>query len=152
MRYLMILLVAVVPVLVFAHADHDTDSIKTRKALFTLIGANMAALGNMAKGKTEYTAERAQSHASNLGALADYDLGPHFPEGSSMDDHKGETRALAAIWSGRDKFDERWQDYVDATAALEAAAAEGRGAMAEALGRVGATCKGCHDDFRAKDF
>jgi cytochrome c556 len=40
----------------------------------------------------------------------------------------------------------------DASAALASVAGEGLDALRSKIGDVGKSCKGCHDNFRAKDF
>ena len=58
-----------------------------------------------------------------------------------MGDHEAETDAW---WR-------RFADAVRYVAALEPAAGAGQKELAAAVGKVGATCKSCHDDYRAKD-
>ena len=155
-RFILLAAALLTPVVVWAHAGHSDDPIKARRAYFTLIGANMGALGEMAKGKHEYSADAAQLHADNLAALAAYQANVHFPDGTSNKDHPGKTRARREIWDGSGalsgKFSDAWEDFAETVDALVEAADKGRAEMAGALSDIGATCKGCHDDFRAKDF
>ncbi len=140
------------PVWVAAHSDHDKDAIEARRAYFKLIGANMAELGAMAKGEVAYDAETAALHAGNLAALASYNAAPHFPEGTSNRDQPGKTRALIDIWLDGPDFGVKWQAFTGAVDLLQTQADRGRDPMAAAVGKLGGTCKGCHDTFRAKDF
>mgnify|MGYP006277986053 CR=1 FL=1 len=133
-------------------AHTDNPAIDARRAYFTLLGSNLGPLAAMAKGEAEYDPAQAELHAGNLALLTGYAATPHFPEGSSNEDHPGDTRALPAIWSDFDGFMERYEAYVASVDALEASAGEGRAALGQAVAKVGGTCKACHDDFRAPDF
>jgi cytochrome c556 len=135
-----------------AVADPLDDAIKARRGYFTLLGANVGPLAAMAKGEMDYSAETAELHASNLLAMATYNPVPHFPAGSSNDDKTGDTRALPVIWSDLEGFLEKYNDMTQAIADLQSPAVAGRAELGQALGKVGGTCKACHDDYRAKDF
>ena len=135
-----------------AGADAIDDAIKARQAFFTLLGANTGALAAMAKGEVEYDADSAVLHAGNLGLLQGYRLLPHFPEGSSKEDRKGKTRALPEIWKDLAGFEEKFETFQAAVAGMEVEAGKGRAELGAALQRLGGSCKGCHDDYRAKDF
>jgi cytochrome c556 len=126
--------------------------VEARRAYFKLMGANMGPLGAMAKGNIEYNAETAQLHAGNLAAIASYNPTPHFAAGTSNADMPGKTRLLPAAFSDTPGLLSKLKDFQTAVAALQDAAGGGREALGPAVGKVGGTCKGCHDDFRAKDF
>ena len=133
-------------------ADPIEDDIKARRAYYTLLGANMGPLAAMAKGEVEYNAERAQLFADNMALMASYSPLLYFPEASSKDDRAGKTRALAKIWSDFDGFKSKFEDFQKAAANMKAEAGKGRAALGPAVGKLGGTCKACHDDYRAKDF
>ena len=157
MQRIAVLAVALLtPVIVAAHSGHSDEPIKARRAYFTLIGANMGALGRMAKGEIDYNPDIAAIHARNLGGLLSYNIAVHFPEGTSQKDHPGKTRALQTIWEGDEQFNpafiQKGEEFYAAINALGSETSLGRDALRSALSRAGATCKGCHDDFRAKDF
>lgn len=135
-----------------AAADPLDDAIKARRGYFTLLGANVGPLAAMAKGDMEYSAETAELHAMNLQAMTTYNPVPHFPEGSDNDAKFGDTRALPVIWADFDGFVEKYNALVEAVTALQPAAVAGRAELGQALGKVGGSCKACHDDYRAEDF
>ena len=135
-----------------ALADPIKDAIDARRGYFTLLGANIGPLAAMAKGEADYDAAVATLHAQNLAQLAGYDPLPHFPAASSNDDRFGDTRALPAIWSDGDGFKAKLADFAEAAAAMPSVAGAGRAELGQAVGRLGGTCKACHDDYRAKDF
>lgn len=151
-RILLIASILFVPAIVGAHSDHDTDSIKARKAYFTLVASNIGGLGAMAKGKIPYDAGQAASYADNLVALIQYDGMAHFPAGSSIAEHKGETRAMPDIWEDATGFEQKWAEFANAVNALAVEAGQGKSQMTSTLSVLSGTCKGCHDSFRAKDF
>jgi len=75
-----------------------------------------------------------------------------LPPGTSNADLPGKTRALPAIWENLAAFQEKGMAYRDAVVALNTVAGTGAEALAPAVGKLGGTCKACHDDYRAKDF
>ena len=146
------LLLAATAIALPAVADPIDDAMKARQSYFTLLGANIGPLAAMAKGEIDYDAELERVHVGNLVRLATYNAFPHFPAGSSNEDRAGKTRALPAIWADFQGFVSRHEEFNTAVAGLEQVAGQGRAALGPAVGRLGETCKACHDDFRAKDF
>ncbi len=151
MRFVLATLLVVLAA-VPAAADPTDDAIKARRGFFTLLGANIGPLGAMAKGEMEYDAAQAQLHADNLGQMAGYNPLPHFPAGSANADRAGKTRALPKIWSDLDDFQTKFTDFTSAVTNIKAEAGKGREALGPAVGKLGGTCKACHDNYRAKDF
>lgn len=156
MRYLF-LLAAVATPLTFAALDatadgHGEDVVKARRAYFKLIGSNMGPLGAMAKGNVEYSAETAQLHAGNLLTMNGYNAAPHFAAGTSNADLPGKTRLLPKAFEDFDGMLADYNDYKAAVEGLAAVAGDGLDALRPAVGKLGGTCKACHDDYRAKDF
>lgn len=135
-----------------ALADPLEDAVAARRGYYQLIGLHTGALVAMARGEAEYVAEDAQAHADNLKALAGLRLSYIFPEGTDNQAMAGMTRATPAIWSDVPGFRTRHGALAAATETLAAQAGQGRGALGAALGDVGASCKACHDDYRAEDF
>ena len=73
-----------------------------------------------------------------------------FPAGSGPQEGV-KTEALPAIWEQGPKFSAAAARLAQTTAALDAAAAGGDlAAIRAAAPEVGASCKGCHDNFRKK--
>lgn len=72
--------------------------------------------------------------------------GPLFPPGSD----KGDTKAKAAIWSNMDDFKAKGAAFNTESAKLAQLAAAGdAAAVKKQFGAVGATCKACHDSYKA---
>jgi len=135
-----------------AFADNIDDAIKARQSYYQLVKHNAGVLFGMAKGKIEYDADKASVHAANLDALAKMSVSSLWPAGSSKEDRPGKTRALPVIWSTFPAITEKADAFSKATATMAASAGEGLDALKGGIGTLGASCKGCHDDYRAKAF
>jgi cytochrome c556 len=71
-----------------------------------------------------------------------------FPVGTETG---GKTAALPAIWKNKKDFEDWGKQLQEDTTKAQAAAAGGPQSMMAALTEIGKSCKGCHDDYRAKD-
>lgn len=129
---------------------HD-DAIKGRQAMFQTYNFNMGILGAMAKGKMEYNADIAIQSSANLHAAASFGQAAMWPAGSDNETPgNSRTRALPAIWSNFSDVASKSDALKKATEELSTQAGGGLDALKSAMGDVGASCKGCHDDYRAK--
>jgi len=127
------------------------DAIKGRQAMFQTYGFNMGILGAMAKEKMEYDADLAKESASNLLAAANFGQSAMWPAGSDNENPaNARTRALPAIWNEYPDVVEKSEALKTASVVLAAQAGEGLDALEGAINDVGASCKGCHDDYRAE--
>ncbi len=129
---------------------HD-DAIKGRQAMFQTYSFNMGVLGAMAKEKMDYDADLASESAANLLAAANFGQSAMWPAGSdNSNPANARTRALPEIWSTYPAVVEKADALKTAAAVLAEQAGGGLGALQGAMGDVGKSCKGCHDDFRAE--
>ncbi|QRZ14379.1 cytochrome c (plasmid) [Paracoccus methylovorus] len=135
-----------------AHAAEPEDVAAARIGFYKLVGLEMGALGAMAQGEAPYDADRAKALAADLKVLSEYQHDDLLMPGTSNTELAGKTRALPAIWAQPDDYRAKGMAFGEAVAALNEVAGDGHKAMAPAVGKVGATCKACHDDYRAKDF
>ena len=131
-----------------AHAaDEPANLVKYRQAAMKSVGANITALAMVAKGEIstlDNVAANARAIRDGLGAA-----GPLFPAGTGAE--AGKTRALPAIWERPEEFAESMKKSAEAADAMIAAADTGDlGQIRAALGALGKTCGGCHDNFRQK--
>ena len=62
------------------------------------------------------------------------------------------TRALPAIWSTYPAIADKGKAYKAAVIQLAETAGDGVDALKSSVSELGKSCKGCHDEFRAKDF
>ncbi|HYD32725.1 MAG TPA: cytochrome c [Azospirillaceae bacterium] len=73
--------------------------------------------------------------------------GPLFPAGSD----KGDTKAKADIWKNLPDFQTKGQAYgAEAAKLVEVAASGDAGAVKKQFGAVGASCKSCHESYKAE--
>ncbi len=149
------LLVVAVSALIFGNmssaisAGEFDRQIKARQAVMQLYAFNLGILGAMAKGDTEYNAEQAGIAAASLNALANMNIGAMWPQGSHMKANPGITWAKEENWTDYPKASEKAKAMKDAVAKMATDAGNGIDALRAAMGPVGGSCKGCHDDFRA---
>ena len=136
----------------YAGDDAIDKAIKGRKAYMQLYSYYAGPLFGMAKGKVEYDAELASTLAANLSAVNNLKNGSMWPADSHNKARKGKTRALASIWESGSDIGDKGQAMRDAVEALTFVAGDGLDALRGAIGDLGQSCKGCHDDFRAEDF
>lgn len=135
---------------VLADGPHD-KAIKARQAMFQLYSYHSGILNAMAKGKMEYNADLAQEAANNLLAAASLGQSTLWPQGSdNANSENAPNRALPAIWETYPAIVEKGEAMGKAAAAVASSAGNGLDALKASVGDVGAACKGCHDDFRAK--
>ncbi len=135
-----------------AFADNIDDTIKARQGYYKLVSHNAGVLFGMAKGDIPYDSETAAAHAGNLQTLSQMNASSLFPAGSSKADRPGKTRALPVIWSTFPAIGEKAQAFGEATGKIAGSAGLGLDALRADIGALGASCKGCHETYRAKDF
>jgi len=131
---------------VFAQAKPE-DQIKYRQAAMTVAARSSGALNAMAKGDVPFNKDVAERHALVLANLSDLPLlaGAYGPGTDKGAQHKAD----AKVWSEPEKFKAAYDKFAVAAKALPAAAGDQK-TLQVALGDLGKTCKGCHDDYRMK--
>jgi len=131
-------------------AAQPDDSITARRAVMRVIGLNFGPLGAMANGKIPFDAAVFAANAARIEAVSTMPIEGYFADGTDEGDML-ETSALPEIWTNRADFEERLSTMRDAVAKLNAAAAGGdESTMKAAFGAAGKSCKGCHDEYKAK--
>jgi cytochrome c556 len=120
--------------------------VKQRQAAMTLQGKYFGPLGGMLKGSVPYNADVVARNAAYLDALS------RMPWDGFAESTKGEkSAALPVVFTDGAKFKQAQDQFQTAVTALVAASKSGNeGAVKSAIGDVGKTCGGCHDDFRSK--
>jgi cytochrome c556 len=122
------------------------DAVKYRKASFTVMAAHFGRLGAMATGKAPFDAKAAAENADLVLTLSKL---PWAAFGAGTD--TGETKAKPEIWKEPAKFKAAADKMQAEVVKLAAAAKTGNEAnLKAAFGPAAETCKGCHDEFRAK--
>ncbi len=123
-------------------------AVQARKGLMDMNQINAGVLFGMAQGKRDYDADVAKAAAGNIVLLASINQSDLWPEGTDATALPGQTRALPAIWANYPDIEEKAKAWLAAAQATEAAAGNGLEALQAAIPALGASCKGCHDDYR----
>jgi cytochrome c556 len=122
----------------------DDGAVGYRQKVMDAVGGTMEAMVAIAKQEVPHSAHLAV-HARNMAALATV-VNDVFPPGSG----EGDTEALPEIWSQPEAFKQRLDRFGQAARDLDAVVSSGdMSGFGEALGALGQSCKGCHDDFKA---
>ncbi|MBX2885548.1 MAG: cytochrome c [Granulosicoccus sp.] len=143
---------ALIPQVHAADDDPIGKAIKARRGGFQLYSFYAGHLFGMAKGDIEYDAELASTMANNLNTVVNLNNGAMWPADSDNTKRKGKTRAKPNIWAADSKIGEKSKALKTAAADVAAVAGDGLDALKSKIGAVGKSCKGCHDDYRAKEF
>jgi len=131
---------------VIATAAGPNPAFKLRHDNFEAMGRAMKGIGDELKKPTANVAV-IQKNAATLAAAAPKVKG-YFPKGTGPEAGV-KTEALPAIWQRPADFNAAADRLVGATRNLQVAAATGDLAKIQpAVGAVGQSCKGCHDNFR----
>jgi cytochrome c556 len=119
--------------------------VKLRQSAYTVLGAQMGIMGNMLQGRVPYDAKAFQIAAERAAFMATV-VPDVFPAGSM----NASSKAKAELWSNAAEFQKLMNDLQTRTAALVTAAQSGNlETIKPALGATGASCKACHDKYKA---
>lgn len=138
------LIISILPFAVSAQALRVEDAIRYRKATMVMIKWHFDRLSHLAKGVIPFSRDEAERNAVWLDALS-----KNAAEGFIPGSQEGDTRALPAIWSDREKFRtlvERFQ--ADASKLREMVRKGETATIKSQLDSMARTCKSCHDDFK----
>lgn len=131
-----------------AHAQFakPEDAIKYRKSALTVMSTHFGRVGAMVQGKVPFDAKTAADNIAIAETMSHLPWAA-FTEGSDL----GDTKAKPEIWSNNAKFKAAAEKMQGEMAKLAVATKTGNlDAIKAAFGATGASCKACHDDFRAK--
>jgi cytochrome c556 len=124
--------------------DPMKDAIKARQSAFTLIAANFAPMGAMAKGKKPFDKDEFAKRAENLEMLSQMSW-EFFIPGSD----KGNSESKPDVWTKPDEFKAKAEDFEKAVAELAVVSKEGdKEAIFAQFGKTAKTCKACHKAFK----
>ena len=130
--------------LAFAQFQKPEDAIKYRQSAFTVMANSFGKIGAVVKGEAPYNKDEVAKNAaivSTLSPLPWQAFGPGTEGG----------KAQADVWSDNAKFKAAADKMQLAVADLNKAAQSGDlDSIKKTFGAAGATCKGCHDDFKKK--
>lgn len=131
------------PASAFAQDARVAAQVKLRQSAYTVLGAQMGAMGAMASGRAPYDAAAFRLAADRAAFMATI-VSDTFPAGSAAN-----SKAKADLWQQQADFQRLMKDMQGKTAAL-ATAAKGNDleAIKPAFGAAGASCKACHDKYK----
>lgn len=134
---------------VLAKDTPEEEAIEYRQSAFKMIRHHFGPMADMVKGKLEFDAEAFTKNAEAVAALSQFPL-HGFIEGSYDDDDTG---AKPNIAENMDDFKKKMETFNVEAVNLAKVATDGgdMSALKPAFGKVGASCKACHDDYRKKN-
>ena len=128
--------------------ESSEKAAKYRDKMMDAAGYHMAALGMLVKGESSRKQD-AVMHAAALHGLGKV-VHELFPKGSG--EAELGNRSKAEIWTDADAFKKAAKEFNVATEVLNKASMKGdMEAVRSAFQKVGGTCGGCHDAFRAEE-
>lgn len=130
-------------------SPENKQAMETRHEGFEKIGDSMKTIADAMKAGSGLTPEVAAA-ANKINELAPQ-LKDWFPVGSGPET-KRKTRAKAEIWQQPDEFTQKRETLVTEAGKLAAFAnANDAAGFAAQVPELGKACKGCHEEFRAKE-
>jgi cytochrome c556 len=129
----------------FGQAKPET-LVKQRQAVMVLHGKYWGPLSQMAQGKLPYDANLVARNAGYLRTLSEMPWDGFDPSTRNL-----KSGVLPAVYDEPAKFKEAADRYRSAVDRLVTVSKSGdEAAVKTALGEVGKSCGGCHDNFREK--
>lgn len=129
-----------------AQFKNAEDSIKYRKAAFTVMGQHFGQIGAMVNGRVPFDAQKVKDDAALVRSLSQLPWAA-FGAGTDM----GETKAKPEIWKEQAKFKAAADTAMGELSKLDAAAKTGNMDQVKvAFGAAAQSCKACHDAYRGK--
>lgn len=126
----------------WAHSGVKDQDVMARMNLMSDIAENVKLIGAMAKGETPFDADKVNAALDQIAEQSK--TIPAMFENRAQDP---KSEALPVIW-------EDWQGFVDRATDGEKAAARLAGSVSsrddlgQVLGKIGASCKACHETYR----
>lgn len=128
----------------FAKPEH---AIKYRKAVMFLIAQHFGRMGEVIKGKSVYNKQAFAENAILVDMLSGQPWDAFMVPGTD----KGDTTMSSKVFKDKAKFKEVADSFKNYTSQLVRAAQGGDlSAVKSQFGKVAASCKGCHKEFRVR--
>lgn len=125
------------------------DAIKYRQSGYAFMAWNMGRIKQNVEGN--FNKDEVVKAANAIQAIANSGMGALYLPGTDKGKGWEESRAKPEIWTDKEKMGKVATEFVKEANEMAKVAAGGDAAAVKAqLGKLGGTCKGCHDDFKAK--
>jgi len=126
------------------------DAIKVRQAGYRFMAWNMGKIDANLKG--EFKADDVKAAANAIAGIANSGMGALYPAGSDKGVGFHETAVKPEFFQNMAKVGELARHFnAEANEMAKVAAGGDKNAVKAQFGKLGGTCKACHDDFRKKD-
>ncbi len=127
------------------------DAIKFRQAGYAFMSWNMSKIKAQVIDGQPYNQDQVAAAANAIAAIANSGMGALYPAGSDTGTGFRATKVKPEFFQNMPDVGQLAGNFNTAANELAAAAATGdQGAIRAAFGKVGETCKACHDKYRAK--
>jgi cytochrome c556 len=129
------------------------DAIKYRQAGYSFMSWNMGKLkGMLVDNPASYNKDQAAAAANAIAAIANSGMGALYVPGSDKGVGYKETRVKPELFTDKEGVGKVAMAFnKEANELAKVAAAGDAAALKAQFGKVGETCKGCHDKFRKDD-
>ena len=129
------------------------DAIKFRQAGYTYMGWNMGKLkGMLVDNPASFNKDQAIAAANTIAAISKSGMGALYVPGSDKGVGFKETRVKAELFTDKEGVGKVAMAFMKEADELAKVAATGDAAALKVqFGKVGESCKGCHDKFRADE-
>ena len=125
------------------------DAIKWRQSGYAFMAWNMSRIKANVEGT--YNKEEVMKAANAIQAIANSGMGALYVPGTDKGTGWEKSRAKPEIWTDKEKLGKAAMAFNKEANEMATLANMGDAAAVKAqLGKLGSTCKGCHDDFKAK--
>ena len=126
------------------------DQIRWRQSAYHTMAWNMGRIKANIDGT--YNKDQVVQAANAIQAIANSGMGILFQPGTDKGKGWKETRVKGELFSDKEGVGKVARPYIEATNEMAKVAATGDLAAIKAqFGKLGGTCKACHDKFRAED-
>lgn len=126
------------------------DQIKFRKAGYSFMSWNMGKIkAQVIDGDVEYNQQQILAAANAIAAIGSSGMGALYGPGTDRDVGSQTTRVKPELFENFPDVAQLSGDFVEAANNLVVQAESGdQAAIRTAFGRLGETCKSCHDKYR----
>ena len=125
------------------------DAIKWRQSAYVTMGWSMARIKGNVEGT--YNKDDVIKAANVIQAIANSGMGALYPAGTDKGTGWEATRVKPEFFTNKEGVGKAAMAFnKEANEMAKVAATGDAAAVKEQFGKLGGTCKGCHDDFKAK--